>query len=67
MDIYDELELLIKKSKKIIKTNTIQNSIRKISLLNNPVTDERLGSKKAFKIYSSIIRKTMVYNPKNAK
>jgi len=64
MDIYDELELLIKKSKNIIKNNSIKKAMKLISQLKNPITEERLGTKKAFKIYSNVIREKMVYNPK---
>jgi hypothetical protein len=57
------LEKLINQSKKIIKNNNIKQSMNLISNLKNPVTNDKLGTKKAFKIYSQIIRDTMKYNP----
>ena len=59
------LEKLLKQSKEIIKKNTIKNSMHLISNLNNPVTNDKIGSKKAFKIYCQHIREIMKFNPKN--
>jgi len=64
MVYYKEIEQLMKQAKRIIKTNTIKDSMRKISLLKNPITEEVLGKTKAFKIYSQILRDTMVFIPK---
>ena len=58
------IEKLLKQSKEIIKKNTIKNSMNLISNLNNPVTNEKIGSEKAFKIYCEHIREIMKYNPK---
>jgi hypothetical protein len=58
------LEKLLKQSKEIIKKNTIKNSMHLISNLNNPVTNDKIGSKKAFKIYCQHIREIMKFNPK---
>jgi len=59
----NSVEKLIKQSKQIIRNNTIKDSMYLISNLKNPASDEKLGTKKAFKIYSQIIRETMKYNP----
>ena len=58
------IEKLLKQSKEIVKNNTIKNSMHLISNLINPVTNEKIGSKKAFKIFSQHIRDSMKYNPK---
>lgn len=57
------VEKLLKQSKKIIKNNTIKDSMYLISNLKNPITNENIGTEKAFKIYSQIIREIMKYNP----
>ena len=57
------IEKLLKQSKKIIKNNTIKESMNLISNLKNPITKESLGTEKAFKIYGQIIRESMKYNP----
>ncbi len=60
----DSLSQLFKQSKKIIKNNTIKKSMYLISNLQNPLTEEPLGTKKAFKIYCQHIREITIYNPK---
>jgi len=59
----NSVEKLIKQSKQIIKNNTIKDSMYLISNLKNPASKDKLGSKKAFKIYSQIIRQNMHYIP----
>lgn len=60
----NSLEKLFKQSKEIIKKNTIKNSMNLISNLNNPVTNDKIGTKKAFKIYCQHIREIIKYDPK---
>jgi hypothetical protein len=58
------IEKIFEKSKQIIKENSIKNAMRKISNLKNPITEEPMGTQKAFKIYCQHIRELMKYNPK---
>lgn len=60
----DSLNHLFKKSKQIIKENSIKNAMRKISNLKNPLSEEPMGRQKAFKIFCQHIREITIYNPK---
>ena len=60
----DSLSQLFKQSKKIIKNNTIKKSMYLISKLQNPLTEEPMGTQKAFKIYCQHIREITIYDPK---
>jgi flagellin-specific chaperone FliS len=57
------IEKLLKQSKQIIKNNSIKDSMSIISNLKNPLTNKKLGTEKAFKIYCQHIREIMKYNP----
>ena len=60
----NSLENILKKSKSIIKNNSIKNTIKLISEIKMPNSKNNLGTQKAFYIYSEIINKTEKYNSK---
>ena len=60
----NSLENILKKSKSIIKNNSIKNTIKLISEIKIPNSDTNLGKTKAFKIYSEIINRDEKYNSK---
>lgn len=49
---------------KIVKKNTPEKSIDKISVLINPKTEKKVGKVMALKVYKSLVSYTVPYNKK---
>lgn len=59
----NKLEELVKTAVYIVDNNSIKNAMRLISQLENPITHEEFGTENAFKLYVSILKKKMKYQP----
>lgn len=59
-----DYDSLFDKIKKIIRNNTPEDSILKISKFKSPITGEKFGIKKAFEIYKINIDYSVEYDKK---